>query len=263
MGAREIYEGSWYFLCVILSNDIVSYKILYKCDLCPLTISRFFLFASPSFFRYFIKCTPYWWNRLFVMYPFVVADSWMSLGALRYHVSWTRWPLWITNGGHTFPPALTKDKTVEVFPCSEETCWNVLMCFIPNTFTSFGTFCMPVSSPDHIWSGDMIPAVSSTSFNSLNQFPITVGFAPIARAMDRLWAFLRVISGWCSRNPHNHFLPAICRSSLKLGIPFTLAYWYASWHTIPIVSGNPLSWNFLMVVDKLVSSSGKHFRIKF
>ena len=30
MGAREIYEGSWYFLCVILSNDIVSYKIYKK-----------------------------------------------------------------------------------------------------------------------------------------------------------------------------------------------------------------------------------------
>ena len=30
MGAREIYEGSSYFLCVILSNDIVSYKILKK-----------------------------------------------------------------------------------------------------------------------------------------------------------------------------------------------------------------------------------------
>ena len=27
MGVREIYEGSWYFLCVILSSDIVSYKI--------------------------------------------------------------------------------------------------------------------------------------------------------------------------------------------------------------------------------------------
>ena len=197
------------------------------------------------------------------MYPFVVVDSWMSPGALRRHVSWSHWPLWITNGGHTFPPALTKDKMVKVSPCSEETCWNVLMCFIPNTFTSFSTFCMPVSSPDHIWSGDMIPAVSSTSFNSLNKFPITVGFAPIARAMDRLWAFLRVISGWRSRNPHNHFLPSVCCSSLKLGIPFTLAYWYASWHTLPIVSGNPLSWNFLMVVDKLVSSSGKHFRIKF
>ena len=28
MGTREIYEGYWYFLCVILSSDIVSYKIL-------------------------------------------------------------------------------------------------------------------------------------------------------------------------------------------------------------------------------------------
>ena len=30
MGPREIYEGSWYFLCVILSSDIVSYKIYKK-----------------------------------------------------------------------------------------------------------------------------------------------------------------------------------------------------------------------------------------
>ena len=30
MGAREIYEGSWYFLCVILVSDIVSHKIYKK-----------------------------------------------------------------------------------------------------------------------------------------------------------------------------------------------------------------------------------------
>ena len=30
MGAREINEGSWYFLCVILSGNIVSYKIYKK-----------------------------------------------------------------------------------------------------------------------------------------------------------------------------------------------------------------------------------------
>ena len=197
------------------------------------------------------------------MYPFVVAESRISPGTFIHHVSWTRWPLWITSGGHTFPPALTKDMTVEVSPCSEDTCWTVLICLTPKTFTSFGTFCTPVSSPDHIWSGDMVPAVSWIFFKSWYQFPITVGFAPIACAMDRLWAFFRVMSGWRTRNPRNHFLPAVSFSSLNPGMLLTFAYWYASWHTLPIVSGNPLNWNFLIVVAKLVSSSGKHFRIKF
>ena len=175
-----------------------------------------------------MKCTPYWWKQLFVMYPFIVAESRISPGAFIHHVSWTCWPLWITSGGHTFPLALTKDRTVEVSPCSEDTCWNALICLTPKTFTSFGMFCTPVSSPDYIWSGDMIPAVSWIFFESWNQFPVTVGFAPIARAMDRLWAFFRVMSGWCTRNPHNHFLPAVCLSSLNPGMLFTLAYWYAS-----------------------------------
>ena len=113
-------------------------------------------------------------------------------------------------------------------PCSEDTCWNVLICLTPKTFTSFGTFCILVSSPDHIWFGDMIPAVSWIFIKSWNQFPINVGFAPIARVMDRLWAFFRVMSGWHTRNRRNHFLLAVCLSSLNPGMLFTFAYWYAS-----------------------------------
>ena len=137
-------------------------------DLWPSMISKFFLFASPSCFRNLMKCTPYWWKRLFIMYPFIVAESRISPGAFICHISWIRWPLWITSGGHTFPPVLTKDRMVEVSPCSEDTCWNILICLTPKTFTSFSTFCTPLSSSDHIWSGDMIPAVSWIFFKSWN-----------------------------------------------------------------------------------------------
>ena len=30
MGAREIYEASWFFFCVILASDIVPHKIFKK-----------------------------------------------------------------------------------------------------------------------------------------------------------------------------------------------------------------------------------------
>ena len=33
MGAREIYEGFWYFLCVILSSDIVPIKYKKRMDI--------------------------------------------------------------------------------------------------------------------------------------------------------------------------------------------------------------------------------------
>ena len=83
-------------------------------------------------------------------------------------------------GGTTFPAALTKDKIVDVSPCSAETCWKVWMFFNANTFTSFGTFWMPVLSPDQIWSGDVMPTVFFIFSRRVNQDQITVGFAPMA-----------------------------------------------------------------------------------
>ena len=50
---------------------------------------------------------------------------------------------------------------------------------------------------------------------------ITVSFAPIACAIERFFAVLSVILGWCFRNPLRHFHPAIFVVSLNPGIPFT------------------------------------------
>ena len=89
-------------------------------------------------------------------------------------------------GGTTFPAVLMKDKMVDVSPCLAETYWKQQMFFNPNTFTSFGTFCTPISSPDQIWSGDVMQAVFFIFSRSVNQDPITVGFVPMARAIDKL-----------------------------------------------------------------------------
>ena len=179
------------------------------------------------------------------------------LGAFIFQLSCTRCPLWITSGGTTFPAALTKDKTVDVSPCSDDTCWNVRIFLYPSTLISFGTFCMPVSSPDHICSGDVISTLSMTSLRRLYHWVMTVGFAPMALAMDRFLAFFSDISGWRFRNPDNHLRPAICLSSLNPVIPLTLAYWNANWHTLPIVKGNPESWKRLMVDANISSSAVK------
>ena len=79
--------------------------------------------------------------------------------------------------------------------CSADTYWNVRIFLNPNTFTSFGTFWTPVSSPDQIWSSDVTSAVFIIFLRSTNQDPITVWFVPMARVVDRLWAFFNVICG--------------------------------------------------------------------
>ena len=68
--------------------------------------------------------------------------------------------------------------------------------------------CMPVSSPDQIWQGDRILNFLLISSSTLNQFDITVGLAPIARAINKFLAVCSVISGWCSKKPFHHLCPA-------------------------------------------------------
>ena len=220
-------------------------------------IRRCFLSAKPVCLRYLTKCKPYSWKHDFVIYPFGVAAIFISPGAFNFHVSLTRTPLGSTMGGTTFPAVLMKDKMIDVSPCLAETCWKQRMFFNPNTFTSFGTFCTPILSPDQIWSGDVMPAVFFILSRSVNQDLITVGFVPMARVIDKLRAFFNVICGCRDRNPCNHFHPANCVSSLNPCIPFTCAYWNASSHTRTIVNGNPLSWNLSIVWARLCSSAGK------
>ena len=180
----------------------------------------------------------------------------MLPGALIFQVSCTRWPLWIIIGGTTFPKALTNERMVNVLPCSEDTCWNVLIFFIPRTLISLGTFWTPVSLPDQICAGETIPTSICIFFNRSNHWLIMVGFAPIAHAIDRFLAFFNVIVGCLAKNPFNHFRPAACLLSLKPVRLFTLAYWKANWQTLFIVRGNPLSWNCSIILAKLASSSG-------
>ena len=194
------------------------------------------------------------------MYPLLVADTVTSPGALTFQESWTLAALCITIGGTTSPHAFMNVSIVLVLPCSNATCWNILIFFAATTLISFGTFWMPVSSPDQIWLGDVIWHFCFTSASSLNQFPITVGFAPIARAIDKFCAFLTQIPGLRLRNPLNHFLPAVWDSLLNPVMPLILAYWKANWHTWLIVRGNPLSWKSFMVVAKAVSSAGRKIK---
>ena len=177
-------------------------------------------------------------------------------GDLIFQVSCTHWPLWILMEGTTFPKALTNERMVDVLPCSEDTYWNVLIFFIPRTLISLGTFWTPVSSPDQICAGETIPTSICIFFKRSNHWLITVWFAPIACAIDRFLAFFNVIVGCLAKNPFKHFRPAACLLSLKSVRLFTLAYWKASWQTLFIVRGNPLSWNCSIILAKLASSSG-------
>ena len=108
--------------------------------------------------------------------------------------------------------------------------------------------------------GGVIWQFCFTWASSLNQFPITVGFTPIAWAIDKFCAFLTWIPGLHLRNPLNHFLPAVWDSSLNPVMPLILAYWKANWHTWLMVRGNPLSWKSFMVVAKAVSSAGRKIK---
>ena len=210
---------------------------------------------SPWDLRNFTKCKPYSWNLLLVIYPLSVAVSFMFPEAFNCHVSWTCCPLWIINCGTDWPAAFTDVRTVDVFPCSLLTCWNVLIFLQPSTFTSFRMFCMPVSSPDHIWHGESIPNLFLTSWMRLNQLDMTISLAPIALAIERFFAVLSVICGWHFRNPLSQSCPAIFVVSLNPGIPFTCANWKANWHTRLIVKGNPEIWNCVIVWARSSSSA--------
>ena len=84
-------------------------------------------------------------------------------GASRVHCVWTHVPLWITIGGITLPTLLTNVSTVEVSPWSEGTVWYAFFPFTHTTTTSsLGTFWMPISSPDHICSGELIQRSART-----------------------------------------------------------------------------------------------------
>ena len=128
--------------------------------------------------------------------------------------------------GTTCPYPLTQVTMEVVSPCSLDTCWKVLICLAPRTFTSSGTFWTLVSSPLHICDGDTISHLSLISFNNLNQLPITVGFAPIALAIDKFLVFLIEIDGFHLRKPLSHLHLALPVLSLKPGFRlFTFAYW--------------------------------------
>ena len=141
-----------------------------------------------------------------------------SFGCCEFHVSWSFQP----------PCILDTLSTVDISPCSPLTCWNVLIFLVPSTFTSFGTFCMLVSSPDHIWHRERLPNLFLISWRKLNLLDITILFAPLARVIERFFTVLSVILGWHFRNPLNHFHPAILLVSLNPGIPFTCANWKAN-----------------------------------
>ena len=164
----------------------------------------------------------------------------MLPGALIFQVSCTRWPLWIIIGGTTFPKALTNEngRRLALFQRYLLKCPNI---FIPRTLISLGIFWTPVSSPDQICAGETIPTFICIFFNRSNHWLITVGFAPIAHAIDRFLALFNVIVGCLAKNPFNHFRPAACLLSLKPVRLFTLADWKANWQTLFIVRGNPLS----------------------
>ena len=211
---------------------------------------------SPWTLRNFTKCKPYSWNLLLVIYPLSVAVSFMFPGAFNRHISWTRCPLWIING-NWLACSIYKHEHSWHLPRSPLTCWKILIFLEPSTFTSFGMFCMPVSSPDHIWHGERIPNLFLISWRRLNQLDITVSFAPIARAIERFFAVLSVILGWHFRNPLSHFCPAILLVSLNPGISFTCANWKANWQTWLIVKGNPEIWNCVIVWARSSSSATK------
>ena len=108
-------------------------------------------------------------------------------------------------GETTLPKVLTNERMVDVSPCSKDTCWNVLIFFIPRTFISLGTFWTPVSSPNQIYTGETIPTSIYIFFKISNHWLITVGFAPIARAIDRFLAFFNVIVGVPGQKPIQPF----------------------------------------------------------
>ena len=167
------------------------------------------------------------------------------------HIAWLLYtpaildpcPLLDYHWWYYLPVSIYKCKVDVVSPCSLATCWKVRTFLHPSTLTSLGTFCTPVSSPLHIWEGDTIPHFSFICFNSWNQSPITLGFAPMALAMERLRAFLMIIFGCLLRKPFSHLRPALPVSPLKPFRLFTCAYWYANSQTRLIVRGNPLNWN--------------------
>ena len=170
-----------------------------------------------------MKQRPYSWNFALVMYPFVVAASLMFPDFFKHHMSCTCTLFSMTIGRTTCPYPLTKVRMEVVSPCSLDTCWKVLICLTPRIFTSLGTFWTPVSSSLHICDWDTISHLSLISFNNLNQLPITVGFAPIALAMDKFLAFLIKINGFHLRKPFSHLRPALPFLSLKPGFRlFTL-----------------------------------------
>ena len=181
------------------------------------------------------------------MWLLLVAKIWNLPGDFIFQLSYTRWPLWIFIRRTTFPKVLTNDRIIEILPCSDETCWNGLMFFIPSTLISFVTFWTPVSSPDQIWAEETIPTPVCIFFKRLNHCIINVGFAPIIHAINRFLAFFNVILGCLAKTPSVIFgWQFVCYHwSLQ---DFTFAYWYASckplllWEGIHSVETAQLFW---------------------
>ena len=140
------------------------------------------------------------------------------------HSLWTRFPLWITIGGQTLPTALTKVNTVLVSPRLEGTLLNKGLFTSPRNFSSLGMFCTPVSSPDHIYSGDTMPNFFTTCTYSLNQCQMLTSLAAIAHAIDKFLACLTLMCGYFFRKHFSQVLPPILFLSLNPFIPLILAY---------------------------------------
>ena len=172
--------------CILFSHISAKNGRLYTWLLWESISKMWGLSRSLWGFRYLTKQIPYSWNFALVMYPLVVVVTWIPIGASHVHYSSTCWPWWITIGGHTRLIILTNVKIVDVSPCSPLTWVTVGVPSSPTTICSFGTFCIPVSSPDHIWFGEVIPRSSSTSLYFSNHFLILGSLAHHALAVDKL-----------------------------------------------------------------------------
>ena len=197
------------------------------------TIKRWGLSRILWVFKYLTNRVPYSWSFCFVIYPLEVAVMYTPIGTSQLHGSWTHSPLWITMGGTTLLTPLTKVRIVEVSPWSAATVWYESLPLTHTKISSFGTFCTPVSSPDHIYSGELMCRSWRTCSCSVNHSLTLGSLAAMALVTLRFTAFLHVKWG-------NHFkkclaqdLPAFSVSLVNPGMPFILAYcqiktWYES-----------------------------------
>ena len=153
---------------MLFSNISSKKATLYTWLLCESIIRRCFWLRRPCVFKKHTKQIPYLWNLCFVMYPFIVAATCHPTGTFWVQYCWTHCPLCMTMGGHTKPTPLTKESIVDVSPYSPITVWLAGVPVAPTTNCSFGTFWTPVSSPDHICSGELMPRSFKTCSYSSN-----------------------------------------------------------------------------------------------